>query len=27
VRAGARVALVSVRYMPRPPGTKVTDLH
>jgi hypothetical protein len=27
VRVGPRVALVSVRYMPRPPGTKVTNLH
>jgi hypothetical protein len=27
VRVGQRVALVSVRYMPRPPGTKVTELH
>jgi hypothetical protein len=27
VRTGQRVALVSVRYMPRPPDTKVTALH
>jgi hypothetical protein len=27
VRVGQRVALVSVRYMPRPPGTKVTKLQ
>jgi hypothetical protein len=27
VRVGPRVALVSVRYMPRPPATKVTELH
>jgi hypothetical protein len=27
VRVGDRVALVSVRYTPRPPTTKITELH